>query len=107
LTEAKFPILTGEIWRKSLTKARERRRLRGEELKQFLKNIMNNTSIKKSSYDWLKESNYSSITILYHKGWDLKNFKQSMEEMITEEEFNRRIILSRIQAPRVLNEFTD
>jgi len=68
---------------------------------------MNDTIIKKSSYGWLKELEYSSITILDHKGWDLKNFRESMEELITEQEFNRRIVLSRIQAPRVLIEFTD
>jgi hypothetical protein len=68
---------------------------------------MNDIIIKKSSYDWLKESEYNTITILDHKGWDLKNFRNSMEEPITEEEFNRRIVLSRIQAPRILVEFTD
>lgn len=64
--------------------------------------------IKKSSYDWQKDKKYQVITILDHKGWDAKRFKESMLEEITEKEFSRRIMLSRIECnPRDLVEFTD
>jgi len=64
---------------------------------------------KKSSYNWLKEKEYSYITVLNHCGWDSKKVEESMSELITEEEFNNRLVPSRISAlfPKGLMEFTD
>ena len=68
----------------------------------------NDNDIKKSSYDWLGEKKYSSVTILGYHGWDSANFQQSMSELITEGEFNKRLSYSRIECnPSVLMEFTD
>jgi hypothetical protein len=53
-----------------------------------------NNEIKKSSEDWLKE--YPGLEIMDPDGWDRSNFDESWAELITEEEFNARVLPSTI-----------
>jgi hypothetical protein len=67
--------------------------------------------MKKSSYDWIADPKFNGLSILDHDGWDRQNFEQSMSELITEEEFNRRVGLStvsiRMSKAFEVREFTD
>lgn len=51
---------------------------------------------RKSSHDWIADPKFNGLLILDHDGWDRRNFEQSMSELITEEEFHRRVGLSTI-----------
>lgn len=53
-----------------------------------------NTETKKSSEDWMKE--YPGLTIIDPDGWDRSNFAASWAELITEKEFNARVMPSTI-----------
>ncbi len=51
---------------------------------------------KKTSAEWIKQKPY--LTILDPDGWDRKNFDYSFnQELITFEEFSRRLNVSTIQ----------
>lgn len=49
---------------------------------------------KKKPDDWLKMPQYEGLIIYDPDGWDRKNYEVSWNEEITEEEFNRRLMLS-------------
>ena len=52
--------------------------------------------IRKTSHQWHFEHE-PTVTIIDHDGWDRKNFYFSFyEELITEEEFNNRLIKSTV-----------
>lgn len=60
--------------------------------------------IKRSSYDWLKEERFKHIQILDPDGWDRRNLENSMSELITENEFNKRVNYSTISyKPEVIS----
>jgi hypothetical protein len=44
----------------------------------------------------MADPKFNGLVILDHDGWDRQNFEQSMAELITEEEFNRRVGLSTV-----------
>lgn len=50
--------------------------------------------MKKNSHDWLKEKKYSEITVLDPDGWNRQNYDESMNELISRSEFERRLMLS-------------
>lgn len=50
--------------------------------------------VKRTAEGWLKLPEYSHITILDPDGWDRKNFEESWNEFITEEEFQKRLSYS-------------
>ena len=53
------------------------------------------TEIKKTSAEWIKETNYK---ILDPDGWDRTNFEYSFyKEEITFEEFQKRLFMSTIK----------
>lgn len=54
----------------------------------------------KSSYDWLAHPDYSHIMVMDPDGWDRSNYEASMEELITESEFQSRLMQSTIVSPR-------
>lgn len=57
---------------------------------------MNNTELK-TSKEWNEIDKYKKWTILDPDGWDRDNYQYSFhEELIAEEEFNKRIIKSTI-----------
>jgi hypothetical protein len=51
----------------------------------------------RSSHDWLKDAAFQHIQILNPDGWDRANYDASMAELITREEFNRRVSMSTIK----------
>ena len=59
----------------------------------------------------MADPKFNGLLILSHDGWGRSNFDQSMAELITEEEFNRRVGLStisiRISKAFEVMEFTD
>jgi hypothetical protein len=70
-----------------------------------------NNAILKTSYEWLADPKFNGLLILDPDGWDRQNYEQSMSELITEVEFNRRVNLStvsiRISKAFEAVEFTD
>ena len=55
--------------------------------------------MKKSSYDWLKQPEFKTLIILDPDGWDRspENYENSMNELITQDEFDNRVGVSTIQ----------
>lgn len=51
----------------------------------------------KTSDEWLAEPQYEGITVLDPDGWDRKNFKESWNEKISENEFGKRLAVSTVQ----------
>ena len=51
----------------------------------------------KSSHDWLKEPKYKNLTILDPDGWNRSDYENSMNELITQGEFNTRVMRSTIE----------
>ena len=49
----------------------------------------------KSSEAWLR-TNFNNVKILDPDGWDRKNFEESWNELITEDEFMKRLMASTI-----------
>ena len=48
----------------------------------------------KSSFDWLNTPEFAGIVVVDPDGWDRKNYEASMTELITCEEFRKRLLLS-------------
>ncbi len=48
--------------------------------------------IKKSSKEW--QETYPNIVVLDPDGWDRKNFENSWSELITVEEYKKRLMFS-------------
>jgi len=66
-----------------------------QECLQIFANDFNSEEMeKKNSEDWKKDPKYAHIEILDPDGWDRKNFEESWNEEITEEEFQNRIAIS-------------
>lgn len=61
-----------------------------------LKKLILEVLAKKSSPDWLKHHNIPHTCILDPDGWDRKNYVESWNELITEEEFMTRVFKSTI-----------
>jgi hypothetical protein len=61
----------------------------------------------KSTHSWLTEPEYRHIDILDYDGWDRTNLEQSLEELITQKEFEERLSKSTIVGSGALREFTD
>jgi hypothetical protein len=53
----------------------------------------------RSSHDWLKEPEFKNLTILDHDGFDRANLDESMAELITRKEFDRRLVDCTISWP--------
>ena len=53
----------------------------------------------KSSRDWLNEPEFKDLVIMDPDGWDRKNYRSSMDEMITRDEFVRRMARSTTLQP--------
>jgi len=53
--------------------------------------------VKKTSNEWRLSNKYKNIMILDPDGWDRANYNFSFyEELITEEEFNNRLLRSTV-----------
>ena len=58
---------------------------------------MENLEILKTSLEWSKTKKYKHWKILDPDGWDRTNYEYSFnQELITEEEFNKRLSMSTI-----------
>jgi hypothetical protein len=65
-------------------------------MSEGLARINEDNDVKKSSYEWQKI--YSDMfTIIDPDGWNRQELDRSMNELITEKEFNRRVAISTIQ----------
>lgn len=54
----------------------------------------------KTSDEWLAQPQYAGITVLDPDGWDRRNFTESWNEKITENEFGKRLGISTVQIKR-------
>ena len=50
----------------------------------------------KSAGEWLAIDGYNHITVLDPDGWDRSNYEESWAEKISEEEFQRRLMMSTV-----------
>ncbi len=53
-----------------------------------------NWETRKTSYQWMKEKEYSNIVIIDYDGWDRLKLDESLSEKITKKEFDRRLGMS-------------
>ena len=53
-----------------------------------------NWETRKTSYQWLREKEYSNIIILDYDGWNRLKLDESLSEKITKKEFDRRLGMS-------------
>lgn len=51
---------------------------------------------KQCASDWLCEPQYRDITVTDPDGWDRRNFGESWDEEISQEEFERRLMFSTV-----------
>lgn len=60
-----------------------------------MREVVETPGMTMCSADWLKyDPNYEGYAIVDPDGWDRANFDQSWAELITREEFTRRVMLS-------------
>jgi len=56
--------------------------------------------ILRTAEEWLAQPQYAGITVLDPDGWDRRNYEESWNEKISENEFGKRLGVSTVQIAR-------